>query len=269
VNLAQIHQWKFGVFSPESQPIERHYAALMEKASGLPFSETIGTARISPEQKDHLKGWLNKHLKMILPDEENENSWTVDGILALARTLVYRHGIQGLVIDPWNELNHLRPSHLTESDYIAMELGKIRRFARNNGIHIWVVAHPNKQEKGADGKYAVPTAYMLTGGANWRNKADNILSKFRNVGDLDEDISDIYTMKIRFKEEGRIGRASLRGDKISGRHVDDIDQNKREMSLKSPQPMTSGSMRVQERKVLTNKTAMPIEAGGKSLPTSY
>lgn len=269
VNMAQLHGWKFGVFSPESQPVARHFAALMEKASGKPFSEGTSVPRISVDEKNQYKKWLEEHFKMILPDEENENSWTVDGILSLARTLVYRFGIKGLVIDPWNELNHLRAPHVTTDDYITLELGKIRRFARNNGIHVWVVVHPNKMEKGADGKYAVITPYMLNGGAGWRNKADNIISKFRNVGQLDEDVSDLYIQKVRFKEEGRIGHASLRGDKNSGRHIDDIDQNKRESSLKAPQPWASTQMRVTERKVRTEKTAMPIESGTKSLPTKY
>lgn len=270
VNLAQIHGWRFGVFSPESQPVSRHFAALMEKATGKPFSEGTNMPRISLEEKDRCKPWLDDHFKMILPDEENENSWTVDGILGLARTLVYRYGIKGLVIDPWNELNHLRPPHMTTDDYITMELGKIRRFARNNGIHIWVVVHPNKMEKGADGKYAVVTPYMLNGGSGWRNKADNIISKFRNVGQLDEDVADFYIQKVRFKEEGRIGHASLRGDKTNGRHIDDIDQNKREASLKAPQPWASTQMRMpNERKHRTEKTAMPMEPGGKSLPTRY
>ncbi len=269
VNLAQMHGWRFGVFSPESQPVARHFAGLMEKASGKPFSEGAIVPRITLEEKDQYKKWLQEHFKMILPDEENEQSWTVDGILALARTLVYRFGIKGLVIDPWNELNHMRPAHMTEADFIALELSKVRRFARNNEIHIWVVAHPNRMEKSQDGKYAVPTPYMLNGGASWRNKADNILAEYRNLGQLDDDISDLYIQKVRFKEEGRLGRTSLRGDRNCNRHIDDVDHNKRELSLKSPQPMASTQMRVAERKVRTDRTAMPMEAGGKSLPTSY
>jgi len=269
VNLAQMHGWRIGVFSPESQPVARHFATLTEKATGKPFSEGALVPRITPEEKDKCKAWLQEHFKMILPDEENENSWTVDGILALARTLVYRFGIKGLVIDPWNELNHMRPPHMTEADFISLELGKIRRFARNNGVHVWVVAHPNKMEKDKDGKYAIPTPYMLNGGAAWRNKADNILAEYRNLNQLDDDISDLYSQKVRFKEEGRLGHTSLRGDRTCGRHIDDVDHNKREASLKSPQPYPSTQMRVNERKPRTEQNAMPMERGGKSLPTNY
>src|SRR5690606_28370386 len=121
---------------------------------------------------------------------------SVEHILSLARTLVYRHGIKGLVIDPWNELTHMRPPHVNEADYVAMELTRIRRFARTYGVHVWVVVHPNKLEKGPDGKYAVVTPYQLAGGANWRNKADNIISGYRNLTQVDEEVFDLYIQKI-------------------------------------------------------------------------
>lgn len=266
VNLAKMYGWKFGMFSPESQPIERHYASLMEKAAGRPFNEG-NHPRISVEEKNRLKVWLNEHFKSILPDED-EGNWSVDGILSLARTLVLRHGIRGLVIDPWNELNHTRPPHITEADYIAMELTKIRRFARVYGVHVWVVVHPNKQEKGPDGKYAIITPYMLAGGANWRNKADNILSGFRNLLQLDEEIFDLYIQKIRFKEVGRLGRASLRGDPVCGRYIDDVDASKREQALRSATPVATKQQLGQERKVRT-EGGLAIENSDDPLPTAY
>lgn len=266
VNLAQLHGWKFGVFSPENQPIERHYASLMEKAAGLPFSEGPHP-RISKQQKDELKGWLNEHFKAILPDEDNDGNWSIDHILALGRTLVYRHGIKGLIIDPWNELTHLRPAHMTEAEYIALELTKVRRFARTYGVHVWVVTHPNKLEKGPDHKYSIVTPYMLAGGANWRNKADNILSGFRNLLQADEDIFDIYVQKIRFKEVGSLGRASLRGDPLCGRLIDDIDQGKREMALRSPTPVPTSQLRTTERQIRPG--GMPIHSNPNSLPTTH
>ena len=266
INLAKMYGWKFGMFSPESQPIERHYASLMEKAAGRPFNEG-NHPRISVEEKNLYKEWLNEHFKSILPDED-EGTWTVDGILGLARTLVLRYGIRGLVIDPWNELNHTRPPHITEADYIAMELTKVRRFARVYGVHVWVVVHPNTQDKGSDGKYAVITPYMLAGGANWRNKADNMISGFRNLLQVDEEIFDLYIQKIRFKEVGRLGRASLRGDPVCGRYIDDIDQAKREQALRSATPIPTSQQRGQERKVRT-EGGLTIDISSDPLPTAY
>ena len=161
VNLAQYQGWKFGLFSPENQPIERHYASLMEKVARAPFNEG-STPRLTAKVKDDKKAWLNDHFKVILPDDEKGN-WSVDGVLSLAKTLVYRFGIKGLVIDPWNELDHSRPGGISETDHISASLTKIRRFARENDVHIWVVAHPAKLNRGQDGKYPVPTMYDISG----------------------------------------------------------------------------------------------------------
>lgn len=229
VNLAKLHDWSFGLFSPENQPIERHYASLMEKYLGAPFDRGP-QKRITPEQKNTTKAWLNDHFKVLLPDEENGN-WSIDGVLALAKVLVYRYGIRGLVIDPWNELDHSRPSGISETDHISGALTKIRRFARLNGVHVWIVAHPTKLEPRADGKYPVPTPYMISGGAHWRNKADNALSIYRNVGEADDDICDVHVQKIRFKEIGRVGMVSLRCDVPCGRYIDDINQEMRKRAI--------------------------------------
>lgn len=255
VNLAALHDWRFGLFSPENQPIERHYANLMEKYLGAPF-ERGSTKRITPEQKNSAKAWLNDHFKVLLPDEENGN-WSIDGVLALAKVLVYRYGIRGLVIDPWNELDHSRPSNVTETDHISGALTKIRRFARLNGVHVWIVAHPTKLEPRADGKYPVPTPYMIAGGAHWRNKADNALSIYRNVGEEDDDICDVHVQKIRFKEIGRVGMVSLRCDVPCGRYIDDINQELRKRAIAQGKILPSDEQTIPRPRVYAN-AGIPI-----------
>ena len=232
VNLARDPGWRFGVFSPENQPPERHFAGLMEKLLNKPFSEGP-TPRITPAEKDGAKRWLNDRFKIILPSEEN-GEWTLDAILALGRSLVLRHGVRGLVIDPWNEIDHSAahdPRGGNEVSYLSEALTKVRRFARMYDVHVWLVAHPVKMLKGADGKYPVPTPYDVAGGAHWRNKADNVLAVYRYVGEVDDDVTDIHVQKIRFREVGRVGRVSLRSNPVSGKFIDDIDQDKRAAAL--------------------------------------
>ena len=55
-----------------------------------------------------------------------------------------RYGIRGLVIDPYNELDHQRPLHMTETEYVSQMLTKIKRFAQHNEVHVWFVAHPRQ-----------------------------------------------------------------------------------------------------------------------------
>lgn len=257
VNLATLHGWRFGMFSPENQPIERHFASLMEKKIGKPFSEGH-RQRISEKEKNITKRWLNDKFKVILPHEEN-GLWTLDAVLKLAKVLVYRYGIRGLVIDPWNELDHSRNSQVSETTYISECLTKVRRFARLYDVHIWIVAHPTKLEKKADGKYPVATPYDIAGGAHWRNKADNAISVYRNVDEDDRDVSDVYIQKIRFKEVGSLGVVSLRSDLASGAYIDDIDQNKRAYAKSQGAYLPSSSMRLPSPRKYHTGSALSYE----------
>lgn len=241
VNLAKNEDWKFAIFSPENQPIERHFANIMEKYFGQPFD--LGRmGRISEFQKEEGKNWIKNHFSVILPHEED--SWSIDGVLSLAKVLVFRKGIKGLIIDPWNELDHSRPSGQTETEYISSVLTKIRQFARTYKVHIWLVAHPAKLYKDKDGKYPVPTPYDISGSAHYRNKADNALTIWRNVGHEDQTCSDIHIQKIRFKEVGKVGLVSLRYDFISGIFIDDIDQNKRIKALENGEVIPTEKLRI-------------------------
>ena len=228
VNLAKNDDWRFGIFSPENQPIERHFASIMEKYIEAPFD--IGRpGRITEEQKEEGKRWLKDHFSIILPDEDA--NWSIDGVLELSKVLVYRKGMKGMVIDPWNELDHSRPANQTETEYISSVLTKLRQFARNYDVHVWLVAHPAKLYKDKDGKYPVPTPYDISGSAHYRNKADNAITVWRNVGHDDQTVADVHVQKIRFKEVGKVGLCSLRFDPVAGCFIDDIDQSKRRGAL--------------------------------------
>jgi twinkle protein len=205
VNIAGTHGWNIALFSPENQPIEDHIARVVEKFARAPFTDGP-TDRMDDKAFEEAMAWANDHFTWILPDDDNE--WTLDTILTAAKALVLRKGIRGLVIDPWNELEHTRPEGVSETDYIGKSLRHIRQFARHNGIHIWIVAHPTKLYRDKDGSYPVPTLYDISGSAHFRNKADNGICVWRDFKD-DSAAVEIHVQKIRFRQIGRIGLAKL------------------------------------------------------------
>jgi twinkle protein len=164
VNLAKLHDWNFAVFSPENLPLEQHMAAIAEKYVGKPFHDGA-RQRMSVAELEAAIQWANEHFAWIMPSSEDD--WTVERILAAAAQLCLRRGIRGLVIDPWNELA-LRPSGMTETEFISQSLKRIRVFARNRRVHVWVVVHPSKLYRNDAGKYPVPTLYDCSGSAHWR-----------------------------------------------------------------------------------------------------
>lgn len=206
VNLAAFHGWHFAIFSPENQPIEDHMGRVIEKYIGQPFSDGP-TPRMSDENLRTGISWVAQHFSWILPEDDGD--WTIETVLDRARSLIFRKGIRGLVIDPWNELEHALPQGMTETIYIGNVLKHVRQFARRHGVHVWVVAHPQKMIREKDtGNYPVPTLYDISGSANWRNKADNGVVVWRDFGNKDSPV-EVHVQKIRFRQIGRIGVAKL------------------------------------------------------------
>ena len=206
VNIAKNHGWNFAIFSPENQPLEDHMARVLEKYIGEPFSNGP-TPRMSKEDLNQGKHWLTKHFTWILPSDDKE--WSIDVILDAAKRLVLTKGIRGLVIDPWNELEHMRDNNQTETEYISVALKRIRQFGRRYGIHIWVVAHPAKLYRDKSGKIPIPTPYDISGSARWRDKSDNCITIWRDLTKEEGCLIEVHVQKVRFRQDGKIGTGEL------------------------------------------------------------
>jgi len=104
VNLAHAHDWTIAVCSPENLPASRHLAKLAEQYTGKPLRE--GTSpRVTMHELIEAVGWLDSHFVFIAP----EDALTIPALLKQSKALVTRHGIRGLILDPWNEFEHTRP----------------------------------------------------------------------------------------------------------------------------------------------------------------
>lgn len=210
VNLSIGQGWTFGMCSFENPPSD-HFAKLAEKFIGLPFldgpSERMSRAHVSA-------ALLWAHSRFILIRTEDDTP-TVDWILEKARIAVIRHGIRGLVIDPYNEIEHQRPPGMTETEYVSAMLNKIKRFARNHDLHVWFVAHPAKPTRNKDGEFPVPSLYDISGSANWVNKADIGVVVERDMTEGSRKVT-VHVKKVRFKAVGRAGSLNLEYDRRIG-----------------------------------------------------
>jgi len=165
---------------------------------------------MTKEELSRALAWIGQHFTWIQPGDEAD--WRIENILEIAGQLCLRRGIRGLVVDPWNELEHLRPPGMTETE--SQALNRVRVFARSRGIHVWIVVHPAKLYRRDDGKYPVPTLYDCSGSANWRNKADNGICIWRDLSEHDSPEVEIHVQKIRFRHVGQRGVCTLFYDPI-------------------------------------------------------
>src|SRR3990167_8044278 len=132
VNLSR-QGWKFAIYSPENQPVELHIAKLAEKLTGKPFGHGP-TERISIEEVDELVDELSQSFAFI---ETLDGAVTAKEVIQAASPYLSSFGEsnRGLVIDPWNELEHWRPVNLTETEYVSQTLSMVRNWARANHVH--------------------------------------------------------------------------------------------------------------------------------------
>lgn len=246
VNLAKEHGFRT-VFCSMEKKTEDHARQLMEKWMGKPFFRARyaeGCERMTEAEVLEALEEVDKHFFIIRYDDDSLPS--IDWVLERAKAAVLRYGVQGLVIDPYNELEHQRPRHVTETEYVKELMTKLRRFAQNHECHVWFVAHP-RQLMNWQGE--PPNLYDISGSAHFVNKADNGVVVHRHWpkektltpeedkkkktktrshkqddakpdGEVDPLQVQILVRKVRNKLTGRIGACQLRYDRVSGRYVD-------------------------------------------------
>lgn len=212
-NLAQVHGWRTAFYSPENQPTKLHMAKLAEKYIGKPCNDGPNE-RMSRHELAESLDWMREHFRWIHPERPS-----LDEVLSKAQALVMRDGIRVLVIDPWNEVEHDRAPGVTEAEYVSVSLMRLRRFARKHDIVLIVVAHPRLLEKKADGSYPVPSPYDISGGANWRNKADNCIAIYADPTNGKGDVQ-VHVQKVKFKLFGQVGLVAMRWDRVTGRYFE-------------------------------------------------
>lgn len=213
VNLALEHGWRTAYYSPENYPVRLHMMKLAEKLIGKPFNPGP-LPRMTRDEANKAEDWINEHFDWIMPEQPS-----LDEIMRRTEALIARKGLRVLVIDPWNEVEHCRPAGKTEAEYISESLMRLRRFARKHEILLIVVAHPRIIEKRSDGTYPVPTPYDISGGAMWRNKADNCVAIYGYPNDPTGKV-EIHIQKVKFKLFGCVGKVDMTWDRPTGRYFE-------------------------------------------------
>jgi len=211
-----IHKWKFGIFSPESFPLEVHAGNIISKLTGKKFNRNF----LDIEEYYEAKNYMNDNYYFIKPKDEN---FSLNNILDRAKILIKKYGIDGLIIDPWNRLEHQIGSSLSETNYISQQLDKLTNFAQTYNVLIFLMAHPRKmaKKKGED-FYEVPNLYDINGSANFYNKCDYGLTVYRNYQKGEnESTTEIYVQKVKIKNLGKIGFTNFAYNFDNGRYTPD------------------------------------------------
>ena len=201
-NLARIWGLKGTILQFEDNP-ERNRRDLLKYAKTWKDQPQNGI------KEDPVK-WVDRMFRTISPNEDKEEAGDFD--LAWLHTAIEeaatRHGCRWVVIDPWNEIEHLWGRQDTEATYLNRALRQLKRLSRRYQIAIIIVAHPTK-EGGKSKTIDDADLYDVNGGAVWNNKADlGVVVWADNVSTLDRKVK--VAKSKDFSRMGRPGTVQMR-----------------------------------------------------------
>jgi twinkle protein len=212
VNLAKLGGWHFAIYSPENWPLAVHHSKIAEKYIGKPFGPGP-TERMTKDELDEAEAWMKGKFRFAKPERPDINT-----ILNEANKCASLAGKFGVVIDPWNQLEHHRTQGMSETEYVSQVLTEVITWVRERNCHLWLVAHPSKMQKNKDGKLPIPTPHDVSGSAHFWNKADNCITVWRDQSDYRDQKVQVHVQKVRFKHIGRVGMTTLLYDRVTGRY---------------------------------------------------
>lgn len=211
VRLNAIHGLKVAYFSPENLPLQLHASKIIEKLCGKRFN----SQSLHKSEFEQIKDYYKDNFYHILPNDNFE----FDNILSTARGLIKQKGVKILVIDPYNTVEHKRNGAESEHEYVSRFLDILRNFAKRNNIMIFLVAHPRKMQRIANG-YEVPTMYDISGSSNFYNKTDFGICVYRNNS---TQLTEIHIQKVKFKHLGKTGIVSWQWEYENGRYQERVE----------------------------------------------
>jgi twinkle protein len=187
---------------------------------------------------DAAKAFMQNHYYFI-SEETNEGyanqftlaNFSVDNIFDYAKKMVMKYGINILVIDPWNTLDHQYGVGQDKLDYISKALDKFRNFAKKYNVFTKLIAHPTKMQKELvkvkdsdtgqikeKWKFRVPDLSNVADSNHFHNKPAIGMTFYR---DYDLKISTFIVNKMKHKHIGHHGSVDFVYDWISGRFTVD------------------------------------------------
>jgi twinkle protein len=161
--------WRWAIFCPENYPATDFYIDVIEMYAGKHIDDRMNN-KMSADELNEAIEFFHEHFIYVYPDDVQ----SLENIHTIFRGLILKHGIDGVLIDPWNQLDHIIDSR--EDLYLSKALKEVKKFALVNGISYNIIAHPKTVPPNKDNELPKLQVFHISGGPTWRAKCDNILS---------------------------------------------------------------------------------------------
>jgi twinkle protein len=197
--LANQEGWSTAVFSAETSS-QVHLLQLASLHAGKPFH---GPDKMSQGQLEESIEWVNDKFVFL---DESETS--IDSVIERAQAAVLRNGVRILMVDPFNFLTMERPADGDNGQHgINQLLVRLKGFAVEHDVAVWLVAHPTKMYRDGNGNTPIPTGYDISGSAHFFNVADSGITVSRDK--RKPGVTKLTSWKARFSWLGQVGSCDV------------------------------------------------------------
>jgi twinkle protein len=192
-NLARDHGIKSAILQLEDNPA-RNKNDILDYARAFKYDDPAA--------------WMDEHFVTKIPPEDggDDDPLTLEWLRESMIEAVRIHDCKVIMLDPWNEVEHVFKRGVTETQYVNNALRELKRLTRQLQCAIVIVAHPSMSVR--DKPIEDITLYDIAGSAAWNNKSDHGIIIAREE-DTDQTIVKVAKCKD-FKSMGYPGQANLR-----------------------------------------------------------
>ena len=187
-HVAKSERVRVGFLSFETHP-HRTRDHLCRLEMGMPFDQMSGV------QAREFFNRCGDAFRIVHRTFENDTGHHLGWLESMIETLAVRDQCKWVIIDPWNELEHLPENGESLTNYINFALQRIRQLAEALEIHITVVAHPKKMDMGRDPR--PPLGYDIADSAAFANKPSLGFSVHQAKTEDGHVYSQLWTWKVR------------------------------------------------------------------------
>lgn len=187
-HVAEHESIRVGMMSFETHPY-RTRDHLCRLITGRPFDA------LATHEQVRALDVLDERFRIVHRTYDDDTSHALGWLKSMVHTLAMRDQCKMIIIDPWNELEHLPEPGESLTNYINFALQQIRQWAEKLETHICVIAHPKKMDLGREPR--PPMGYDVADSAAFANKPALGFTVHENKTDTGVRYTQIYTWKVR------------------------------------------------------------------------
>ncbi|MBN2776824.1 MAG: toprim domain-containing protein [Bacteroidales bacterium] len=222
-NLAMLKSmwdgWKWGIAGLEEKTTDRFYRKLVEMYVGKridPEHKNYGNQMSEQELKKAIK-FIDKHFFFVKPSDK----FSKNNIFDLFEYTDAKHGLDGIIIDPFNKIVKDVTSGLRDDELLVRFYTDLERFNIEHNVCGVTITHMNKPQNIKDGVPSRPTQYDILGGQGTNNAVDQIVFVHSETKDRLDPNRTIIVAKVRDRDiVGYPGECNLSFDYRKRRFLD-------------------------------------------------